>query len=351
MATSRSLSTTEGCVSSPATSLFPMSSASAFGKLLLITGGGPGGEFLADRMRERALASVLAGEPGCEVTTASAGSLAAGEFLGLTSASLFSAATAVVLTDLQDAAEGPSDELAAYAAEPSTEVAVILVHAGGQKGKKLLDQLRSLAAVTEVKIEAPKYERDFVGWVRGESRELGAALDDAAASLLVQAVGQDLRALAGAVDQLAATREDNEAISVETVRKYFGGRADVRGYEIADAAIDGQYQVALERVRWAESSKVAAPIIVSALAAGLRSLAKLADVGTGVSDVDVAKLVGAPPFKIRSLRQQLRGWNPDGLASALSAVAQTDLDIKSGEADPAYAVERLVLQIAAARRQ
>ena len=329
-----------------------MSSGSAFGKLLLITGTGTGGEFLADRMRARALASVLASEPGCEVTTASAGALTAGEFLGLTSASLFSASTAVVLTDLQDAAEAPSEELAAYAAEPSTDVAVILVHAGGPKGKKLLDRLRSAEAVTEVKIEAPKYERDFVGWVRGESREIGAPLDDAAASLLVQAVGQDLRALAGAVDQLAATRETptDGTISVDIVRKYFGGRADVRGYEIADAAIEGRIDVALERVRWAESSKVAAPVIVSAIAGGLRSLAKLADVQSGVSDADAAKLVGAPPFKIRSLKRQLSDWSTDGLAAALSAVAQTDLDIKSGEADPAYAVERLVLQIASARR-
>jgi DNA polymerase-3 subunit delta len=327
-----------------------VSSSSAFGKLLLITGSGPGAEFLADRMRERALASVLAGEPGCEITTASAGSLTAGEFLGLTSASLFSVATAVVLTDLQDAAEGPSEELAGYATEPSSEVAVILVHAGGPKGKKLLDRLRSADAVTEVKIEAPKYERDFVGWVRGESRDAGAPLDEAAATLLVQAVGQDLRALAGAVDQLAATRDGTDAISADTVRKYFGGRADVRGYEIADAAIEGRFDVALERVRWAESAKVAAPVIVSALAAGLRSLAKLADVKPGASDADAAKLVGAPPFKIRSLRAQLRGWNPEALATALNAVAQTDLDIKSGEADPAYAVERLVLQIAQARR-
>lgn len=330
-----------------------MSNASAFGKLLLITGGGPGGEFLADRMRERALASVLAVEPGCEVTTASAASLTAGEFLGLTSASLFSAATAVVLTDLQDATEGPSEELAAYAAEPSSEVAVILVHAGGQKGKKLLDQLRAADAVTEVKVEAPKYEREFVGWVRGESRDVGAPLDDAAAALLVQAVGQDLRALAGAIDQLAATREDPDgaaAITADVVRKYFGGRADVRGYEIADAAIEGRFDVALERVRWAESAKVAAPVIVSAVAAGLRSLAKLADVKPGASEADAAKLVGAPPFKIRSLRAQLRDWSPAGLAAALEAVARTDLDIKSGDADPAYAVERLVLQIAQARR-
>jgi DNA polymerase-3 subunit delta len=323
----------------------------AFGSILLISGAGGSAEFLADRMRARALASALAGQPGCEVTMSSAGSLAAGEFLGLTSASLFSAATAVVLTELEDIADAPGNELVAYAAEPSPDVALIAVHGGGQKGKKVLDQLRASAAVTEVKIEAPKYERDYVGWVRGESREVGAPLDDAAATLLVQAVGQDLRALAGAVDQLAATRDGTEPITIDTVRQYFGGRADVRGYEIADAAIDGRFDLALERTRWAESAKVAAPIIVSALAAGLRSLAKLADAEPRMSDVDVAKLIGAPPFKIRSLKQQLRGWNSDGLAVALRAVAAADLDIKSGEADPAYAVERLVLQIFQARQR
>ena len=329
-----------------------------FGKVLLISSPGPDSEFLAERTRMRALATVLAGDPECEVTTASASGLGPGEFLGLTSASLFSAMTVVVLTDLQEISDAAGAELGDYVAEPSPDVALILMHGGGNKGKKLLEQLRSAASVTEVKVEAPSYERDYVGWVRGESREVGAPLDEAAASLLVQAVGQDLRALAGAIDQLAATREGDSSVTTDVVRQYFGGRADVRGYEIADAAIDGRFDLALERVRWAEASKVAAPIVIGALAAGLRSLAKLADVDQQksdgldrkLSDAEVAKKVGAPPFKIRSLRQQLRGWTSDGLASALDAVAAADLDIKSGEADPAYAVERLVLNIAAARR-
>jgi DNA polymerase-3 subunit delta len=327
---------------------------SVFGRVLLITSSGAGAEFLAERMRSRALAAVRASDPECEVTATAAGSLVPNELLGLTSPSLFSAATAVVLTDLQDIPEGPAEELVAYVAEPAPEVALVLMHGGGQKGKKLLDALRAAAAVNEAKIEAPKYERDFVGWVRGEAKDLGTSIDEAAATLLVQAVGQDLRALAGAVDQLRATR-DGDPITLDVVRQYFGGRADVRGYEIADAAIEGLFDVALERVRWAETAKVPATYITTALASGLRSLAKLADADNKqnkqrLSEADIAKFVGAPPFKIRSLRQQLRGWSSDGLAHALRAVATTDVDIKSGETDPAYAVERLVLQIAQARR-
>ena len=323
-----------------------------FGKVLLVCAAGDSAEFLAERTRARAVAAVLEEHPGCEVTTASAGQLTPGEFVTLTSPSLFSSATAVVLTELRDLPEGPQAELLQYAAAPTPEVAVILMHPGGPKGKKLVDALAAQSSVTQVKLDAPKYERDFAAWVREESRRLGVAIDDAAATLLVQAVGQDLRSLAGAVDQLTAMKAaevGGGALTVDDVRQYFGGRADVKGYEIADAAIDGRLDLALERVRWAETARVAAPIITSALAAALRTLAKLADAPRGMADAELARHIGAPPFKVRTLRQQLRAWDSEALATALGAAASADLAIKSGEADPAYAVERLVLDISRAR--
>jgi DNA polymerase-3 subunit delta len=325
-----------------------------FGKVLLVCAAADTAEFLAERTRARAVAAVLEEQPGCEVTTASAGQLTPGEFVTLTSPSLFSSATAVVLTDLRDLPEGPQAELLEYAAAPTPEVAVILMHPGGPKGKKLLDALAAQSSVTQVKLEAPKYERDFVRWVRDESGRAGGSMDEAAATLLVQAVGQDLRSLAAAVDQLVATRPDSAgaeggSLTVDDVRQYFGGRADVKGYEIADAAIDGRLDLALERVRWAETARVAAPIITSALAAALRTLAKLADAPRGMPDAELARYIGAPPFKLRALRQQLRAWDSAALAMALGAAASADLAIKSGEADPAYAVERLVLDISRAR--
>ena len=277
-----------------------------FGKILLISGNA---EFLADRTRARAVAAVTEEQPECEVATAVAGGLAPGELAGLISPSLFSSSSALVLTELENLPEAAQDELTAYAASPSPDVAVVLVHSGGQKGKKLLDQLRGQSSVTEVKVEAPKYEREFVAWVRTELRDLGATVDEEAAALLVASVGQDLRALAGAADQLAATIGKGEAITVEVVRRYFGGRADVRGFDIADAAIDGRINVALEQARWAEAARVAPVLITSAFASGLRSLAKLADAPSGLSEAELARHIGAPPFKIRILRRQLRAWD------------------------------------------
>ena len=317
-----------------------------FGKILLISGNE---EFLADRTRARAVAAVTGEQPECEVANASAAGLAPGELAGLTSPSLFSTSSALVLTELESLPDPAQEELTAYAAAPSPDVAVVLIHGGGQKGKKLLDLLRGQSSVTEVKVEAPKYEREFTAWVRTELRDLGATIDEEAASLLVSSVGQDLRSLAGAADQLAATTGKGEAITAEVVRRYFGGRADVRGFDIADAAIEGRINIALEQARWAEAARVAPVLITSAFASGLRSLAKLADAPGGLSDAELARHIGAPPFKIRILRRQLRAWDTSSLATALVAVAHADTDVKTGEADASYAVERMVLQVAAAR--
>ncbi len=320
--------------------------ASPFGKILLVTGTS---EFESDRTRRRAITAVLEAEPGCQITESGASGLQPGELIGLTSASLFSDSTAVVLTDLQDLPEVAQTELLGYAASTAPDVAVVLVHAGGNKGRGLLDKLRKLPTVTEIKVEQPKYEREFTSWVQREVRDLGSRIDADAAAALVSSVGQDLRALAGAADQLMASIEQQQSIDLELVRRYFGGRADVRGFEIADAAIAGQLHTAMEAARWAETARVAPLVITAAFAAGLRSLARLESAPPGLRDNELAGIVGAPPFKLRILRHQLSGWDAAGIAGAIRAVADADVAVKGGGADPGYAIERMVLEVASLR--
>lgn len=325
---------------------YPRDVANPFGKILLITGNS---EFLSDRARRQAVAQIRGAVPEAEVSEATASSLAPGEFTALTSASLFSQATAVVLTDLQDLGEPVATELLQYAAAPSDDTSVVLIHGGGAKGKGLLDKLRKNPVVSEVSQQAPKYERDLIAWVRQEARTLGRSIDEEAASVLVAAVGSDLRSLAAAVDQLVTTLGEGERFDVAVVRQYFGGRAEVRGYEIADAALDGRLDLALERARWAEAAKVAPLLITAALASGLRQVARVATADPGLRDADLAREIGAPPFKIRALRQSARGWSEASLRQALEAVAHADLQVKGGSAEPAHAVERMIIDIAVAR--
>lgn len=320
--------------------------ATVFGRVLLIACSSAKAEFLAERTRQQAVEAVKAEQPECQIAESSAGDLAPGQFAGLTAASLFSEVTAVVVTDLQDLADAAADEIVAYATEPSPDVAVVLVYGGGPKGSGIVNKLRKLSAVTEVKLQAPTTERDLVPWVRDEFRRLGFAIDPQAATALVQAIGTDLRALAGAAHQLVTDGGSRgEPITAEIVGRYFGGRAEVKGYEIADAALAGNLRLALERSRQAATAEVAPVLITSALAGGLRQLIRFVDAPRGLRDADLAAYVGAPPFKLRSLRDQSRAWDASGLRAALDAVAAADLDVKGAASDAQYAIERMLLRV------
>jgi DNA polymerase-3 subunit delta len=67
-------------------------------------------------------------------------------------------------------------------------------------------------------------------------------------------------------------------------------------------------------------------------------------------DADLAREVGAPPWKLRAMREQLRSWDESGLATAVRAVATADAEVKGAAADGPYALERMVLTISRARQ-
>jgi len=330
--------------------LSAMATKSVFGTILLITGGA---EFLSERAVQRAVGMIHHEAPEVDVAHVVASGLGAGELAALTSPSLFSSTSAIVVRELEDLDDRAQKDLLDFAAAPSPDVACVLVHSGGNKGKGVLDKLRKLAGVSEIRSAAPK-PWELGAWVMSEVRSLGGSIADDAAGFLVTAVGNDLRALAGAADQLvnAATTADGrrERLDLELVRQYFGGRAEVKGFDIADAAVDGKRDVALEQLRWALGNSVAPVLITSAFASGLRSLARLGAAPRSLGEADLAREVGAPPFRLKALRRQLSGWDGEGLSRAITAVAQADLDVKGAAGDPDYALERMVLAVTSSRQ-
>jgi DNA polymerase-3 subunit delta len=315
------------------------------GHVTLVTGPE---EFLRQRTVTTALGAVHAADPAAEVSETTADQVGVGVLDDLSSPSLFSSIRCVVVRNLEDLPDAAHDGLVDYAAAPIDEVALILVHSGGPKGSGLLTKLRKLpGTVTEVKSD-PLRGADYARFVSSEVRSHGARIAEDAADLLVQAIGQDLRALAGAAEQLAHDAGD-QALTVGLVKQYFGGRAEVKSFAIADAALYGRSAAALEELRWALDNGTAPVLVTSAFATGLRGLAKFATAPRGLRDADLAREAGVPPWKVRILRDQARGWDERGLAHAIVAVAQADADVKGAGSDAAYSLERMVLTVTGAR--
>lgn len=316
---------------------------SPFGRVFLVSGPET---LLADRAVGDILARTRAAAPEVEVSTAESSRLDAQKFAEITSPSLFSAHRAAVVTDLANLPVDLVDQVASIATSPLEDLVLVLVHGGGNKGKALLDRVKKSGAEV-VDCPAPK-TWELPQFVSAEVRRGGGSIDGAAAQFLVEAVGHDLRALAAAGSQLMADGEGAQ-ITTELVRRYFGGRSEVTSFAVADAALGGRTGVAMEQLRWAISTGVPGVLVTSALAAGLRGLGKLVTAGSGMREVDLARDVGVPPWKLKAMRSQARGWDQQGLAQALKAVALADAEVKGAASDPGFALERAVLAVARAR--
>lgn len=316
--------------------------ADVLGTTTLITGAN---EFVAERTISRGRSMVRSGDSDADLQEYAAQDLGPGVLAEISSPSLFAAMRYVVVRGLQDLPADAVEPLLAYVARPADDVALVLHHTGGARGKAVLDKLRK-AGVREVKAE-PLKKWELPTWVIAEFRHHKTRISEGAASALVDAVGEDLRALAGAADQLA-TDVDGE-VTEELVRTYFGGRAEVKGFAVADAAIDGKAAEAMEQLRWAFAAKVDPVLITSAVAGGLRGLARYMAAPRGLREGDLAREVGVPPWKLKSLAVQARGWSSRGLAVAIQAAAKADADVKGAAGDRMWACERLVISVIRAR--
>jgi DNA polymerase-3 subunit delta len=309
---------------------------SPLGSVTLVTGPE---ELLNERVVEAATAAVRRADPDAEVSATTGEQLTMASLGELAAPSLFSSTRCVVVRRLEDVPDEAHDGLVAYAAEPDPDIALVLVHSGGQRGSGLLTKLRKLGPVTEHKSQAVKGQRALAQFTQAEARRHGGRLEPDAA---------DLRALAAAAHQLSHDFPGRPLTS-EVVARYFSGRADVKGYEIADHAIWGRRTEALEELRWALDTGVGGPAITGSFASAVRGLARLVGAPRGLRPGDLAREIGVPDWKLDAMRKQARGWDEAGLATAVQAVARADAEVKGAGTDPAYSLERMVLAVTGAR--
>ncbi|NYD41346.1 DNA polymerase III subunit delta [Nocardioides panaciterrulae] len=320
--------------------------ADVLGRVTLVTGKE---EFLNERTVVAVRAAVREHDAEAELSETSASELSLATLGELAAPSLFSSIRCVVVRGLENLPEESVDGLLRYAGAPAEEVALVLVHGGGPKGSGVLTKLRKLPGVTESK-SGELRASEFPAFVAAEVRSHGCTIDNEAASSLVQAVGQDLRSLAAAADQLASDFP-GQALTDAKIKQYFGGRAEAKSFAVADAAFSGRPEAALEELRWALDAGTAPVLVTSAFAGGARGVARYKAAPRGMRDADLARQVGVPPWKVRAIRDQSRGWSDAAIGHAIRAVARADADIKGAATDPAYTLERLVLTVTGLRDQ
>jgi DNA polymerase-3 subunit delta len=315
-----------------------------FGKTLLVSGPE---SLLAERLAEKRVALARKERPDAALTKVAAGELDAGMLAEISGASLLSSAAIVVVSELPGLPAELTDQLAELAADPGAELALVLLHPGGVKGKGLVDRVKKSGAEFA---EAPAVKAwELPQFAMAEAKALKGRIDQQSASVLVEAVGSDLRSVAAAVRQLLDDSEDR-TITESEVRKYFTGRAESTSYAVADDAINGRTGEALGKLRWALLTGVSPVMVTAAFSSSLRSLGKYLDASDPhIRDNDLARLIGVPPWKVKELAKQARDWREAGLAQAIRAVATADAQVKGAAVDAGFALEQLVMRVSGLR--
>ncbi len=251
-----------------------------------------------------------------------------------------------MIKDAELLAKDIADEIAGVIRDPGDSVHIVIAHRGGARGKAILDVAISAGArrVDCAKLTRPSERVDFV---RAEFRTAGRTISEDAARALIEAVGTDLREIAAACSQLCF--DVSGVVDASVVATYYRGRAEASGFAVADRALEGRLAESLEQLRWALAIGTAPVLISSALAQGIRALAKVASAPRNLRGAELARELGMPPWKIDRVRGQVRGWTPDGIGRAVLAVADADAQIKGAGTDSGYALEKAVLAVVAAR--
>ncbi|RZS60252.1 DNA polymerase III subunit delta [Xylanimonas ulmi] len=299
-------------------------------------------------LRERAVDGLVAlareRDPQTEKVVLDGAAYGVGQLQVAASPSLFGEAKVVVITAADAGADDLYADLIDHVAHPDPETTVVVVHGSGQRGKRMLDAVIGSGAPV-LQCDALTRDADKAEFVARELRAARRRAEPEAVRALLDALGADLRELASAVAQLIA--DTTGTISVGVVDRYYGGRVEATGFKVADAAVAGDAGGAVALLRHALATGADPVPLVAALALRLRTLAKVAALRGGSV---TARELGLQDWQVRNAQKDLQRWTPEGLAGAITAVAQADADVKGAGRDPVYAVETAVLTIARAAR-
>jgi DNA polymerase-3 subunit delta len=296
---------------------------------------------------ERAVAAVLrqarkqAGTDDVPVNRLRAGEVSTSELAELLSPSLFADERVVVLEAAAEAGKDAVALIAAAAADLPPGTMLIVVHSGGGRAKALADQLKALGAQVHpcARITKAPERADFV---RREFRALKIKPSDETVTAVLDAIGSDIRELAAACSQLVA--DTGGDVTSAAVRRYHSGKAEVKGFDIADKAVMGDVAGAAEALRWAMMSGEPQVVLADALAEAIHTIARVGPLSG--DPYRLAGELGMPPWRVQKAQKQARRWSRGSVAEAMRLVAALNADVKGAAADPDYALEATVRKVA-----
>jgi DNA polymerase III subunit delta len=296
---------------------------------------------VADVLRSARKRAGVSDNSDVPVSRMRAGDVGIYELAELLSPSLFADERIVVLEAAGDAGKDAVAVIAAAAADVPPGTVLVVVHSGGGRAKALASELQKLGAQVHPCARITKLS-ERVDFIRREFRALRVKVDEDTVTALLDAVGSDVRELAAACSQLVA--DTGGDVDAAAVRRYHSGKAEVKGFDIADKAVAGDVGGATEALRWAMMRGEPLVVLADALAEAVHTIGRVGPLSG--DPYRLAAQLGMPPWRVQKAQKQARRWSRDTVATAMKVVAELNANVKGAVADADYALESAVRQVA-----
>jgi DNA polymerase-3 subunit delta len=299
-------------------------------------------EFLVARAISAAIKGAREADPEVEINETTGSELHDGDIVSAASPSMFGGLRVLVVRNAQDVSDAMRDQLVGLIKEGLDDLRLVIAHAGGVKGKKALEALKAtkIDALAAAKVSK---RGELLQFINGEIAGAGRRISDDGRVALLEAIGPDLRELSAACAQLVA--DTSGAIDGDVIARFHRGRAETKGYEVAEAALNGDLAGAMGLLAAGMETGLA-PVLVTASVAG--SLRELIQVHAAV-EMGSRNVPGMPPWKADKLSKTARGWSQAGLRRAVLAVAEADASVKGAGTDTTQALHSMFIEIRRAK--
>jgi DNA polymerase-3 subunit delta len=189
-------------------------------------------------------------------------------------------------------------------------------------------------------------------WIKARAKDEGTTITDPAAGVLADFAGGDLRTLSNELKKLATYAGPGRSIDAPDVQLLVHQTHEANVFELVDALAQGQRSRALLALHVLFEQGERPERILGMVARQVRLLLQAKDaLGQGQSPDAVGRLVGLPPFPTRKLLDQVRRFTLAQLFAMHRRVLETDLQTKTGQQEPALALELLVADLAGQARR
>lgn len=261
----------------------------------------------------------------------------------LFASSLFANKRFVVLRGMEAARKDDIERLSTALHTPDLGAEVVVVATSDYQPTGLT---KSLQDVSELKKLARPRRGALVGWVAKKMKDAGLKHDNEAPGTLVEAVGESLRDLAHAVDQLAVRKGPGGFVMYSDVEAHFSKTAEQPIWVLFDAIQSHQGPKAFATLRRSLRAGDDPLAILFAIVSQVRYLIRtksLLEGRPGVTEDDIARALSVSTGRAGVLRRQCGRLSWDWLLAVHKLLGEADFELKGGE-DGAVLPSEIVLE-------